>query len=178
MSLKLVDYESLNGDVKKYHYVIRGSHLIRKLLPFLDFSKSKGCCYRHSSKSIICDFHHFLSFFISLLFSWTHISKFVWFARRILKVVMLKCRFFNTTLSKPVLKLANLVDSLLGLCISKHILPGENQVCVGSVPIPVSGSSDQFLILPETSCRGNYQRWNWKRRRRRTWSQNMRKQRS
>ncbi|CAN6980480.1 unnamed protein product [Brassica oleracea var. botrytis] len=24
MSLKLVDYESLNGDVKKYHYVIRG----------------------------------------------------------------------------------------------------------------------------------------------------------
>ncbi|KAF2542544.1 hypothetical protein F2Q68_00029829 [Brassica cretica] len=38
---------------------------------------------------------------------------------------MLKCRFFNTTLSKPVLKLANLVDSLLGLWISKHILSGQ-----------------------------------------------------
>ncbi|KAF2613926.1 hypothetical protein F2Q70_00010423 [Brassica cretica] len=34
----------------------------------------------------------------------------------------------------------------------------ENRVNAGSVPIPVSGSSDQFLILPETSCRGNYQR--------------------
>ncbi|KAF3575569.1 hypothetical protein DY000_02034084 [Brassica cretica] len=33
--------------------------------------------------------------------------------------------FFNTTLSKPVLKLANLVDSLLGLWISKHILSGQ-----------------------------------------------------
>ncbi|KAL0773933.1 hypothetical protein Bca101_039084 [Brassica carinata] len=42
MSLKLVDYESLNGDVKKYHYAIRGSLLTRKLLPFLDFPKSKG----------------------------------------------------------------------------------------------------------------------------------------
>ncbi|WZZ28996.1 hypothetical protein YC2023_012397 [Brassica napus] len=40
MSLKLVDYE--RGDVKKYHYAIRGSLLIRKLLPFLDFPKSKG----------------------------------------------------------------------------------------------------------------------------------------
>ncbi|CAN6839991.1 unnamed protein product [Brassica oleracea] len=55
MSLKLVDYESLNGDVKKYHYAIR----------------------------------------------------------------------------------ANLVDSLLGLWISKHILSGENQVSVRSVPILV-----------------------------------------
>ncbi|WZZ53960.1 hypothetical protein YC2023_054067 [Brassica napus] len=98
MSLKLVDYESLNGDVKKYHYAIRGSLLTRKVLPFLDYPKSKG---------------------------------------RILKVVMLKCRFFNTTLSKPVLKLANLVDSLLGLWISKHILSGENQVSVRSVPILV-----------------------------------------
>ncbi|KAH0885913.1 hypothetical protein HID58_062009 [Brassica napus] len=87
MSLKLVDYESLNGDVKKYHYAIRGSLLTRKVLPFLDYPKSKG--------------------------------------------------FFNTTLSKPVLKLANLVDSLLGLWISKHILSGENQVSVRSVPILV-----------------------------------------
>ena len=73
-------------------------------------------------------------------------------------MVLLKCRFFNTTLSKLVLELTNLVDSLLGLWISKHIFSGENQVNAGSVPIPVSGSSDQFLVLPETSFRGNYQR--------------------
>ncbi|WZZ81121.1 hypothetical protein YC2023_101693 [Brassica napus] len=77
MSLKLVDYESLNGDVTKFQYTIRGSLFIRKLILFLDFPKSKGC---------------------------------------------------------------------------------ENQVNAGSVPIPVSGSSDQFLVLPETSFRGNYQR--------------------
>ncbi|WZY93171.1 hypothetical protein YC2023_065500 [Brassica napus] len=32
------------------------------------------------------------------------------------------------------------------------------QVRIGSMPVPVSGCSDQFLVLPETSCRGNYQR--------------------
>ncbi|WZZ43302.1 hypothetical protein YC2023_039561 [Brassica napus] len=89
MSLKLVDYESLNGDVKKCQYAIRGSLLIRKLLPFLGFPKSKGCCYLHSSKSILS-------------------------------------------------------------------YSGENWVNVGFVLIPVSRSSDQFLDLPETSCRGNY----------------------
>ncbi|KAF2591125.1 hypothetical protein F2Q70_00040533 [Brassica cretica] len=37
MSLKLVDYESLNGDVTKCQYTIRGSLFIRKLILFLDF---------------------------------------------------------------------------------------------------------------------------------------------
>ncbi|KAF3543733.1 hypothetical protein F2Q69_00061368 [Brassica cretica] len=40
----------------------------------------------------------------------------------------------------------------------QYTIRGENQVNAGSVPIPVSGSSDQFLVLPETSFRGNYQR--------------------
>ena len=154
MSLKLVDYESLNGDVKKYQYAIRVSLLIRKL-HFSGFSKVKRVLLSSQFQVYSLWFHHFLSLFISLLFSWTHVSKLVWSARRILKVVLLKCRFFNTTLSKPVLKLANLVDSLLGLWISKHILSGEILVNAGSVLIPVSRSYDQFLVLPETSCRGN-----------------------
>ena len=63
-------------------------------------------------------------------------------------MVMLKCRFFNTTLSKPVLKLANLVDSLLGLWISRHILSGENQVSVGS--LPDSGEREFRSVLGPT----------------------------
>ncbi|CAN6820837.1 unnamed protein product [Brassica oleracea] len=38
----------------------------------------------------------------------------------------------------------------------QYAIRGENWVNIGFVLIPMSRSSDQFLVLPETSCRGNY----------------------